>query len=114
TYKGKPVNIQILGEELGVRYILEGSVRSAGGHLRVSAQLIDTSSGNHIWGERYDRVADDIFAVQDEITASVIARIGPEVLAAEHARAVRKPTDNLSAWECLVRGMFLSARMSKD
>ena len=114
TYKGRPVNIQELGRELGVQYILEGSVRSAGGVVRVSAQLNDAFSGSQIWGERYDRSASDIFAIQDEITASVISRIGPELLAAEHARAARKPTGNLNAWECVVRGLFLSSRLSEE
>jgi TolB-like protein len=114
TYKGKPVNIRNVGQELGVRYLLEGSVRSAGGRIRISTQLIDASSGNHIWGERYDRSTDDLFAIQDEITTSVAARISSELLMAEHERTARKPPTNLDAWECFVRAVFLVSRLSEE
>jgi adenylate cyclase len=114
TFKGKPVDVRAVGRELGVRYILEGSVRKAGDRIRVTAQLIDASTGSHLWGEHYDRHLDDIFAVQDEITTSVVSRIGPELLAAEHARASRKPPQNLDAWECTIRALFLSSQLSNE
>ena len=110
TYKGKAVDVRALGRELGVRYVLEGSVRKSGDRIRVTAQLVDATTGSHLWGERYDRDLDDIFAIQDEITTSVVGRIGPELLAAEHARASRKPPENLDAWECTIRALFLSSR----
>ncbi len=114
TYKGKAVNIRTIGRELGVRYVLEGSVRKAGDRIRVTAQLVDAATGNHLWGEHYDRNLDDIFAIQDEITASVVGRIGPELFAAEHARAVRKPPQSLDAWECTIRGLFLASRLEGE
>ena len=114
TYKGKAVNIRTVGRELGVRYVLEGSVRKAGDRIRVTAQLIDASTGNHLWGEHYDRQLDDIFAIQDEITASVVGRIGPELFAAEYARAVRKPPQSLDAWECTIRALFLASRLEGE
>ena len=114
TYKGKAVNVRTVGRELGVRYVLEGSVRKAGDRIRVTAQLIAAETGNHLWGERYDRQLDDIFAIQDEITASVVGRIGPELFAAEYARAVRKPPQNLDAWECTIRALFLASRLSGE
>ena len=94
--------------------MLEGSVRKSGDRIRVTAQLVDATTGSHLWGERYDRDLDDIFAIQDEITTSVVGRIGPELLAAEHARASRKPPENLDAWECTIRALFLSSRLSEE
>ena len=91
TFKGKSVDIRAVGRELGVRYVLEGSVRMAGNRIRVSAQLIEAASGNHLRGERYDRNLDDIFTIQDEITSSVVGCIEPELLATEHTRASREP-----------------------
>lgn len=85
--------------------MLEGSVRKAGERLRVTGQLIDATSGNHIWAERYDRPVADIFAVQDEITASVVAAIEPQLYAAENLRLQSKPPENLDAWGCVVRAM---------
>jgi TolB-like protein len=114
TFKGKAVDIRAVGRELGVRYVLEGSVRKAGDSIRVAAQLIDAATGSHLWGERYDRRLDDIFAIQDEITASVVGRIGPELLAAEYARASRKLPQNLDAWECTIRALFLGSRLSGE
>ncbi|RWB36510.1 MAG: hypothetical protein EOQ46_33560, partial [Mesorhizobium sp.] len=81
AYKGKAPDIRQVARELNVRYVLEGSVRKAGERLRVTGQLIDAASGNHIWAERYDRLASDIFAVQDEITHSVVAAIEPQIYA---------------------------------
>jgi adenylate cyclase len=105
AYKGKVPNIRQVARELGVRYVLEGSVRKAGERLRVTGQLIDAASGNHIWAERYDRPIADIFAVQDEITASVVAAIEPQLYAAEGLRLQSKPPESLDAWGCVVRAM---------
>lgn len=105
AYKGKTPDIRQVARELGVRYVLEGSVRKSGEQLRVTGQLIDATSGNHIWAERYDRPASDIFAVQDEITASVVAAIEPQVYAAEEVRLKSKPPESLDAWGCVVRAM---------
>lgn len=114
AYKGKPTDVRTLGAELGVEYILEGSVRSAGGRIRVMAQLVDARTGKHVWIDRYDGVAGDVFAIQDEITQKVVRKIGSEMLAAEYVRALRKPTRSLNAWECYVRALFLSARLSQE
>ena len=111
TYKGKAVDIKQVGRELGVRYVLEGSVRRSGNRVRVTGQLIDAISGAHVWADRYDRQLDDIFAVQDEITAAVAAAIAPAIVDAEQHRAVRKPPENLGAWEAYQRGLW---HMSKQ
>jgi adenylate cyclase len=105
AYKGKAPNIRQVAHELGVRYVLEGSVRKSGERLRVTGQLIDATSGNHIWAERYDRPTADIFAVQDEITASVVAAIEPQLYAAEGLRLQSKAPESLDAWGCVVRAM---------
>jgi adenylate cyclase len=112
-YRGKAVDIQQVARDLGVRYILEGSVRKAGERIRISAQLIDGATGAHLWAERYDRHVQGIFDIQDEITTSIVGRIGPELLAAEYARASRKPPHSLSAWECVIRALFLSSQQSE-
>jgi TolB-like protein len=103
SYKGKSPDIRQVGRELGVRYVLEGSVRRAGGRVRVTAQLIDTSTGNHIWAERYDRALEDIFAVQEEVTQAIVAAISPEIEATEQSKANRRRPDNLSAYEIALR-----------
>jgi adenylate cyclase len=103
TYKGRAVDVKQVGRELGVRYVLEGSVRKSGNRTRITAQLVEAATGNHIWAERYDRELADIFAVQDEITERVVAAIEPELYAAEHFRARRKPPESLDAWECVMR-----------
>ena len=105
AYKGKAPDIRQVARELGVRYILEGSVRKAGERVRVTGQLVDAASGNHIWAERYDRPASDIFAVQDEITHSVVAAIEPQIYAAERLRLQSKAPESLDAWGCVVRAM---------
>jgi adenylate cyclase len=96
-----------VARELGVRYVLEGSVRKAGNRVRVTAQLIDATTGNHIWAERYERELDDIFALQDEITETIVAAVEPELGAVERERARRKPPDNLDAWGLYQRGLWL-------
>jgi len=98
TYKGKPVKVQQVSEELGVRYVLEGSVQRSGNRLRVTAQLVDAIKGNHLWSEKYDRKLEDIFAVQDEVTKEIIAALNVELTQGEQARAAAKGTDNLEAY----------------
>jgi TolB-like protein len=105
TYKGRAVDVTTIGRELGVRYVLEGSVRRSGTRLRVTVQLIDAQMGNHVWAERYDRDLADIFQIQDEITKRVVAAIEPELYAAEHIRSQRKAPGTLDAWECVVRAL---------
>src|SRR5215210_9469007 len=107
SYKAQSVDVKQVGRELGVRYVLEGSVRKGGNRLRVTAQLVEAASGNHIWAERYDRDLADIFAVQDEITERVVAAIEPELYAAEQVRSQSKPPDGLDAWECVIRALSL-------
>ena len=104
-YKGKTPDIRQIVTDLGVRYILEGSVRKAGDRLRVTSQLIDASTGTPVWAERYDRAATDVFAVQDEITQSVVASIEPQLYAAEYRRVQSKPPGSLDAWGCVMRAM---------
>src|SRR3954454_1673924 len=102
TYKGHAVDVKRVGREFGVRYVLEGSVRKSGNRIRVTAQLVEAATGNHVWAERYDRDLADIFAVQDEITERVVAAVEPELYAAEQLRSQSKPPDNLDAWECVI------------
>jgi adenylate cyclase len=102
TYKGKPVKVQQVSEELGVQYVLEGSVRKGGEKIRITAQLIDALSGHHLWAEQYDRNLDDIFALQDEITIKIITAMQVKLTEGEQARAVAKGTNNLEAYlKCL-------------
>jgi adenylate cyclase len=111
AFKGKQVAVDEIRRALGVRYVLEGSVRKAGNRVRVTAQLIDAESGGHLWAERYDRDLADIFAVQDEITARVHAAIHPALERSEQQRAVRKPPGSLDAWENYHRGMWHFAKV---
>jgi adenylate cyclase len=106
SYKGRAVDIKQIARELGVRYLLEGGVRRSGPRLRVTAQLIDAQTGNHIWADRYDRSVEDLFAVQDEIAAAVVMAIGPAVADAELQRVLRKPPESLGAWEAYQRGLW--------
>ena len=114
TYKGRAVDVKQVGRELGVRYVLEGSVRKAGNRIRVTAQLVEAETGNHVWAERYDRDLADIFAVQDEITERVVAAIEPELYAAEQVRSQSKPPDSLDAWECVIRALSLIGQGTRD
>ena len=98
TYKGNAVDVKRVAQELGVRYVLEGSVRKAGSRVRITGQLIDAATGAHIWAERYDRGLEDIFAVQDEITQSIVGAIAPGIVSAEVQRAQRKDPGQLDAW----------------
>ena len=107
VFKGKAVDIKQIGRELGVRYVLEGSVRRAGNRVRITAQLIEAAAGAHLWSERYDRDLADTFAVQDEITENVVSAIEPELLLVERQRAARKNPETMDAWDHYMRGMWL-------
>jgi len=106
TYKGKATDMKQVGRELGVRYVLEGSVRRAGNRVRITAQLIDATTGGHVWAERFDRELADVFTVQDEITERIAATIEPELARAEVERSRRKPPDSLDAWDLYQRGLW--------
>ena len=110
TYREKAVDVRQVSRELGVRYVLEGSVRLAADRVRVTGQLIDATTGVHVWGERYDRDLVDIFAVQDEIASAVASAIAPAIVDAERQRAVRKLPESLGAWEAYQRGMWHMSR----
>lgn len=115
TYKGRTVDVKEAGRELGVRYILEGSVRRAADRVRVTAQLIDALTGHHLWAERYDRELVAVFSVQDEIVERVVASIEPRLYAAERTRVARKAPGSLDAWECVVRALpHIEARSRHD
>ncbi len=113
VYKGRSVDIKDVGRQLGVRYVLEGSVRKAGNSIRISAQLIEAASNRHVWAERYDRDIGDIFALQDEMTATIVTAIEPELGNAERERAMRKPPDNLDAWSLYQRALWHNYRFSE-
>ena len=106
TFKNEKITIKEVGVKLGVRYVVEGSVRKAGNRVRITAQLIDATDDNHLWAERYDRDLEDIFAVQDEVTQAIVTAIEPHLATTERQRARRKPTENLDAWECYQRGLW--------
>jgi adenylate cyclase len=114
TYKGRAVEVRQVGRELGVRYVLEGSLRKSGNRIRVTAQLVEAETGNHVWAERYDRDLADIFAVQDEITGAVTVAIVPAIADAEQHRALRKPPANLDAWAAYQRGLWHSSKFTAD
>ncbi len=114
TYKGRAVEVRQVGRELGVRYVLEGSLRKSGNRIRVTAQLVEADTGNHLWAERYDRDLADIFAVQDEITEAVTIAIAPAIAQAERQRAMRKPPANLDAWAAYQRGLWHLSQVSPD
>ena len=107
TYKGKAVDVRTVSRELGVRYVLEGSIRRSGNRIRVTAQLIDALTGNHIWAEKYDRVLEDIFAVQEEVTECIVAAIAPQIDSSERTHAARRRPGNLSAYEIALRATSL-------
>ncbi|TNF86102.1 MAG: adenylate/guanylate cyclase domain-containing protein [Gammaproteobacteria bacterium] len=106
AFKNESFTVKDIGLKLGVRYVVEGSVRRAGNRVRISAQLIDAIEDKHIWAERYDRELEDIFAVQDEVTQAIVTAIAPQLSTSEQQRARRKPTENLDAWECYQRGLW--------
>jgi adenylate cyclase len=106
TYRDRAVDTREVGRELGVRYVLEGSLRKSGNLIRVTAQLVEAESGRHVWADRYDRALADIFAVQDEITQAVAIAIAPAIAQAEQQRAMRKPPENFDAWTAYQRGLW--------
>ena len=106
VYRGKSVDVKQVSRELGVRYVVEGSVRKAGDRVRINVQLIDAPTGHHVWAERYDRELRDLFALQDEITEALTGWLGPELWQAEQKRAVRREPRNLDAWDCVQRGFW--------
>jgi len=115
TYKGRAVDVKQVGRELGVRYVLEGSLRKSGNRIRVTAQLVEAETGKHVWGEHYDRELADIFALQDEITEAVTIAIAPAIADAEQQRALRRPPGSLDAWTAYQRGLWhVSKRTAED
>jgi adenylate cyclase len=114
VHKGKAVNVQAVAREFGIDYVVEGSVRKAGDRVRVTVQLIDASADRHIWAERYDRKLEDIFAIQDEITAAIVGTLPGRVEAATHERAKHKPTENMAAYEYVLAGKVLHHRSTRE
>jgi TolB-like protein len=113
-YKGKPVHMKRVAEELGVGYVVEGSVRKVGDRVRISVQLSDAATGNNIWAERYDRALADVFAVQDEITEAIVAAIEPQLYAAETFRSRRKPPNSMDAWDLVMRALSHFWRVTRQ
>lgn len=109
-YKGQAVDVKKVARDLGVQYVLEGSVRRAGERIRITVQLIDAEADRHVWAERYDRQLEDIFAIQDEMTSAIVAVLPGRVEAATRERASRKPTESMAAYECVVTGKVLHHR----
>src|SRR6185503_1025463 len=114
SYKGKAVHIRQVAEELGVSYVIEGSVRKGGDRVRITAQLNDVVTGSHIWAERYDRALADVFAVQDEITEAIVASIEPQLYAAESFHAHRKAPDSMDAWGLVMQALSYHWRMTRE
>ena len=114
VYKSKAVHLKQIADELGVGYVVEGSVRKVGERVRITAQLNDVATGSHIWAERYDRDLADVFAVQDEITESIVAAIEPQLYAAENFRAKRKPPDSMDAWDLVMRALSHYWRVTRQ
>ena len=109
TYKGKAVDVKQVARELGVRYVLEGSVRKAGQRVRITGQLIDTNTGAHLWADRFDGALDDIFELQDQVASAVVGVIEPKLRQSEIERVTRKPTENLDAYD-----LYLRARAARQ
>jgi adenylate cyclase len=114
TYKGRAVDVKQIGRELGVRYVLEGSLRKSGDRIRVTAQLVEAETGKHVWAQRYDRDLADIFVVQDEITEAVTIAIAPAIADAEQQRAMRKPPESLDSWAAYQRGLWHVSKATSD
>ena len=113
TYRDRAVDVTQVAGELGVRYVIEGSVRKAGDRVRITAQLIDATTGNHLWSDRFDGSLDDVFDLQDQITEQIVVAVEPEIAIRERERARRKPPDSLDAWELLQRGLSHFYRINK-
>jgi TolB-like protein len=114
VYKGKAVHLKQVADELGVGYVVEGSVRKVGDRVRITAQLNDVGTGSHIWAQRYDRDLADVFAVQDEITEAIVAAIEPQLYAAENFRSRRQPPDSLDAWDLVMRALSHYWRVTRQ
>ncbi len=114
TYKGRAIDVIEVGRDLGVRYVVEGSVRKAGNRVRITAQLIDATDGKHLWADRFDGTLEDIFDLQDRITEQIVVAAEPEIEASERERARRRPPENLDAWERFQRGLSHFYRINKD
>ena len=114
TFKGKAVDIKQVARDLGVRYVLEGSVRKSGNHIRITGQLIDAASGAHLWADRYDGALEDVFELQDRVAASVVGAIAPSVAQAEMERAKRKPTSSLDAYDYFLRAEAAHFQFTRD
>ena len=114
TYKGKAANVREVARAFGVDYVVEGSVRKAGDRVRVTVQLIEADQDQHVWAERYDRKLEDVFALQDEVTAAIVATLFRRVEDATHRRADRKPTDKMAAYECVLTGKILHHRSTRE
>ncbi|HVT50815.1 MAG TPA: winged helix-turn-helix domain-containing protein, partial [Dongiaceae bacterium] len=112
TYKGRAVDVKQVGRELGVRYVLEGSVRKVDQRLRITGQLIDATTGAHLWSERFDSTIEDIFELQDQMTTCVVGALAPHLERAEIERARRKPTENLDAYDYYLRGTWKFRQVS--
>jgi TolB-like protein len=114
TYKGRAVDVKQVGRELGVRYVLEGGVRKAANRVRITAQLIDASTGAHLWADRFEGMLEDLFDLQDQVTASVVGAIAPKLEQAEIERAKHKPTESLDAYDCYLRGIANLYRRTRE
>src|SRR5205814_3651235 len=114
SYKGQSPGVRQVGRELGVRYVLEGSVRKAGGKVRITGQLIDAITGAHLWADRFDGPLDDIFELQDKVTSSVVAAIAPRLEQAEIDRSERKPTESLDAIDLFYRALRSHRRWTRQ
>src|SRR5262249_6434163 len=114
TYKGHAVDVRQVGRELGVRYVLEGSVRKAGSRARIMAQLLDASNGAHLWADRFEGELEEIFELQDQVTASVVGAINLTLANAEIGRARQKPTESLDAYDYHLRGIAISRQITRE
>jgi adenylate cyclase len=114
AWKGRSVDVKEIGRALGVRYLLAGSVRKAGGRVRITGQLIDTGTGAHLWANRFDGDLADIFELRDQVTASVVGAVAPRIEQAGIDRARLKPTGSLDAWDHFLRGMAAFHRCERD
>jgi TolB-like protein/Tfp pilus assembly protein PilF len=114
TYKGKAVDVKQVSRELGARYVVEGSVRRSENRIRITAQVVDATTGHHLWAETYNRELRDIFALQDEIIEAIVAAMYPELIRSEQQLAIRKEPQNLDAWDCVVRGEWHAFKLTRE
>ena len=114
TYKDRPVDVKQVGRELGVRYVLEGSVRKAGNRIRIAGQLIDAETGAHLWADRFEGALEDMFDLQDHMTSCVVGAIAPKLQQEEFKRAKHKPTESLTAYDYYLRGLAKVRRWTME